>query len=154
MAIWQFDLLVIPRKQIQQYGCAEKLDAGCYDQHEWWDNFVSVKDVVDRIDIVLKRKESWSKDILMWGAEDSNRIDLCVTENVVSELLIRLDLRDISRSFLDEIVNLARDLSCVFCTDDWKIIDTDVELVIESLATSDAAHYVAGPEGFLEKLGK
>jgi len=152
MAVWQFDLLVIPQKQIQQFGCAEKFDADCYDQHEWWDDSVSLQDIIDRIDIVLKRGKSWSKDILKWGGEDSNRIDLSVMGNVVSELLVRLDLRDISQSFLNEIVNLARDLHCVFCTDDWKLIEADLELVIELLTASDAARYVAAPGEFLGKL--
>ena len=154
MATWQFDLFVIPRNRIQQLGCAEKLDADCYDQHEWWDSSVSPQDVSERIDMVLKRGSSWSRDILMWGTEDGNRINLCVKENVISELLVRLDLRDISRIVVNEIVRLAADLNCIFCTSDWKLIEPVVGPLVEAIAKSDAARFVAGPAEFLEKLSK
>ena len=151
MAVWQYDLLVIPRTRIEQFACS-MLDADVYQQREWWDDSITSQQVAARIDAILERGRSWLKDLMIWGPEDGNRVDLYVTGNVVSELLVRIDLRIFDARFLSDVISLVRDLDGVFCTEDWTLIDPNLKSLTDSMLRSDAARFVAGPEDFLRKL--
>lgn len=152
MATWQYDLFIIPRKKIEQLGCSGSISEELYDQTQWWKDSATPQDVASRIDEVLDKGSSWSNSLLTWGVEDGNRIDLLLEENLVSELQVRLDLRNLSEDFLQQVVDLADSLGGVFCSDDWTLLQPDIQSLARAMVDSNAARFVADPLGFLENL--
>lgn len=152
MAAWQYDLFIIPRQKIEQLGCVGSISGELYGQTAWWDGSVSPQDVATRIDTFLSKGDGWSGSVLTWGVEDGNRIDLLVEESLIEELQVRLDMRDLSEGFLQEIVRLAGSLEGVFCSGDGTLIAADMPSLAKAMAESDAARFVADPSRFLENL--
>ena len=96
MAIWQFPVYLIP------YSWAKKheFDADClFDENGFttesiWDSFQLENDFKDRIERVLPKAKSWSDELLLWGDQDKNDIQIWFNERIYEGVLVRIDLRD------------------------------------------------------------
>lgn len=154
MAIWQFDLFLIPKQRLAQLECVGSLSEDVYQQNEGWDDSISSERVARHIDAMLERGQSWLQGQLTWGTEDGYRIDLLLAGDVISELMIRLDMRSINQRILQEVIELANFVDAMFCTDDGTLIEAEMETLIEVIARSDAARYVAAPQEFIERLNE
>lgn len=152
MAVWQYDILIIPQHKIEQLGSPSCINNDLYDQIQWWNSSIPPQDIARRIDRILERSSSWSESLLTWGIEDGNRIDLMIENNLVSELQVRFDIRNLSKHFLQQVVGLANAFGGVFCSDEGTLIPPDLPSLARAMAASDAAHFVADPAGFLDNL--
>jgi hypothetical protein len=117
-----------------------------------WPGHIVIDDLRTRLNEHFQRRSTWHPKLEGWGQEEGDRIDIWREGSGVAELIIRIDVRQVSRIFLKEIVQVARDFRLVVLTDDNRIREPTMEQLRLDILRSDASAFVADPDGFLEGL--
>jgi hypothetical protein len=156
MAIWQHELLFIPRERvIRELGALDaRMPAEQWDATHWWSEHQPPSDFQSRIGAILPAYDSWSPEILMWGSEDSDRIHVCLDDarQHVEEVSIRLDLRHPCQRFARAIADLAQHADCVCATWPHRTFEPTFDHLMTEIAASESARYVRAPREYFEEL--
>ncbi|MCP4146434.1 MAG: hypothetical protein GY757_01665 [bacterium] len=154
MAIWQYDVVLIPIQSLKEHfkNVPNKLDLNSYDNIEWWKDTPLSKDLEFRISKILPANTSWSPEIKIWGNEDSHCIKLVTDGSYVEEILIRIDLRNLSVKFLEKIIEFTSSADCLLYTHGLLLMEANINLLIEDIKQSDSAKFLLDPVGFLKNL--
>jgi hypothetical protein len=152
MAIWQYEFYLLPKKRVVDLfsSVPTRLTRQEYELTDWWEGHNLTSDHEVKVSQILPRQASWSDEIKSWGNEEGNRIDICFDNNTIEEILVRVDVRDISYQFIDRILSLTRDLNCLLLTEEMLILHPIKDLLINSIKNSEAAKFVCNPEMFLQ----
>ncbi len=158
MAIWQFQLLLIPRERVVcDLGAPEaRMSREQWDTTDWWSQHQPPADFQFRIAAVLPAYKSWSPDILMWGSEDSNRIHVCLddTHERIEEVSIRVDLRQPWQQFARAIADLAQHTDCVIAVWPHRTFEPSLDRLMTEIAGSESARFVRAPREYFEELAR
>jgi hypothetical protein len=128
MAIWQYTFKVVPQSDLKELGVITHLLDEDYNNFIFWRNEHYGVKFFKRLTTILESKPSWSKDIKLYGTEESNCIEIFMDDNVISELTVRIDYRTNYSDLLNQLVE--------FCTmNSLALIDEDNE-VLQLNATS------------------
>ena len=94
MAIWQFNLVIAPRKAAERFASSSALVSPAVLQQAWWLDVESASSFVQRLAEVAPEIRAWSQSIRWWGtAEDGNRIDVSYEGEQVATISFRCDMR-------------------------------------------------------------
>lgn len=150
MAIWQFDLHLVPRSRvIGVYSSLPKeIERDVFDSTEWWENYKPPSNFEELITSFLPANTSWIIDTKTWGEEDSHRVDVMYQDEEVSEIYVRIDVRKLHQSFVGNIVNLARDCDCLVLTQDKRLLEPHIDKLTFEIERSSAFQFVENPEVF------
>lgn len=152
MATWQFDLHLVPRPYaIREFDrAATQIRQDQFHDVDWWAKSNVDADELRRLfSFLLPNTSSWSAQIEKWGTEDGDRIDLVLSEGGIADVFIRVDVRQLSKSFISGIAELAKSFDCVLLSADLEFLEPDEETINSSIENSRAAQFVADPERFL-----
>lgn len=153
MATWQYDLQLIPRaKLVELFGeVSPRLDSETYEVTDWWSGQVCAgyDEVLARF---LKEGGSWSEEIRNWGDEQGDFISVVYEENQVTEIRVRIDVRELNHEYLRILCDFARRYESLFLTEDLKLIEPDLNLLLRQIAESDAFAFVEDPATFLNSI--
>lgn len=127
MAIWQYDISLVPIREMDRDNLANELSS------------------------ILPRAESWSQSIMIWGDLDGNCVKVC-DDGSPPELLIRIDLRGQSGSFVRRLVSFATKMGFRIENADGKEMPPMTKDIAEDIEKSDAFRFVSNPVQFLESL--
>ena len=160
MAVWQFDVFFVSRSLVlKRFGEIPTRIT----EFESSDNEVEVTEssesllaidvtsevVVDAVSSLLPPMGSWSVDARMFGDSEGNKVELW--EDL---FLCRIDLRNLDRQFVSEILKLARSLDCVLvCKDNGRVLLPDDATLVAEISASRAQEFLSNPVLFLKKLG-
>jgi hypothetical protein len=87
--------------------------------------------------------KSWSPDLRIWGAEESNRIDVSYVDGKVRYIEFRVELRSISVHFLVLLAEFARKCNAVLISaHSLAVIDPTRQQILQYLARSAGANDV------------
>jgi hypothetical protein len=156
MATWQFDLHCLPSESVRHfYGkiptAIPRVD---FDEKKWWENVVVPIDLREKLSKLLPPMASWSEQVLKWGTDDGNRIDLVIHDDSVANFFIRIDVRNISSHFLEELVSLLQRNDWLLISDHGTIIQPSMAELLAAIRESSAFRYVENPKIFLEEMTK
>ena len=158
MALWQFETVLIPSERvIAEFGAVEvQMDRSRWDAIDWWSEHQPPVDFSARIATLLPPYQSWSPFILNWGSKDSDRVDVCLTDEQsrVEELSVRVDLRHPVEPFARLLASLAEQLGCVCAVWPFRTFEPTVECLLAEIGQSEAARYVRGPRVYFEELAR
>jgi hypothetical protein len=141
MAIWQFDVGMLPRtaafptRGVDGYtikgvdsNAAKQAIAWC---SERWS------------------PQTWMEDFLVFGADDGCRIDVLLDADG-AELKARIDLRAEHREFCRSVCELAVQLDCtLFSPELWCLLQPDADKLLEATRMSRASRFVMDPQAVL-----
>ncbi|WP_276380573.1 hypothetical protein [Flavobacterium sp. H4147] len=165
MAIWQYLLIVVPKNSIDQnYNIFENNKTEFLpDTNSYWENLVgSTSDIISELDQILPRAH-WSTDTFVsWKGDDKNNedndghISLTDDKSQIEELTFRIDLRKESNitNTLHSILDLCKKHNFVLIDLKGKIFEPNLEDILESIKTSNAARFLNDPIQFFEDLNK
>jgi len=156
MATWQFTVHLIPRTSLDLLfpaGIPDSLDREIFDSTEWWKEPLC-QDYESEISSFLKEGKSWSESIRAWGEEDSDRLNLLFDNGHIAEVEVRIDVGKLDSRFLEDICTFAKLCDCLLMTEEFALIEPDVELLLDQIGKSNAWKFVSDPAGFLKKLGR
>jgi hypothetical protein len=132
MAIWQYNFIVIPKSVFDRKdGSLENyLDAeGFLDDESCW-LFEPVEvDFFEEMKKVLPENKSWSNDIILFGNQDSNRLEVYKNEsNQVISVSFRID-------YTTEYEDILRSIIRFIELNDLAILDENLELLDNNFIT-------------------
>ncbi len=92
MAIWHYDLELIPRQSIPaNAGALYELEES--DPADFWHGVESKDDFSKIFHGVLPRIPAWCDELSAWGWKDGNEIEVGTKNGQVTDIRVRLDLR-------------------------------------------------------------
>ena len=78
MAIWQFDIWLVPRGEVLKHTTVipDYMDLDWFESIVWWDD-VSREELIEFFNGLLAEYATpWAKDTRSWGSNDGDRIEL------------------------------------------------------------------------------
>jgi hypothetical protein len=157
MALWQFDLHLIPKRKINDAFNKPPYKIGRYvfDNTDWWSDFRLPHDYLKLLDSNLPQYESWSQDILSWGSEEGNRIEMFFEDAKISSIFIRVDVREIQESFFELLITFAQLCDCfLLLMEEMVLIEPELELLKQEIERSKAMKFVENPTTYFEEIRK
>ena len=142
MALWQFDFLIVPS------GRAETMDE---------DNLISWKginislDILNYLNSILERKNSWSQKIQQFGKKDSTSIELYYDNDLIDEISCQLDLRNLSKRLLQDILEFIKQIGGNIYYNK-NIYRPDFNTIVNLMKSSDAARFCNDPQKYFKEL--
>lgn len=154
MATWQYDIHLLPSTYALEHRASiiASSESDLIDTSPAWVSYDRAKSLIDEISRVLPAASSWSSSIRVWGIEDSDRFEIVWSAGNIDDVLARIDVRKLSKQFLQSIVDLAKRHDLVLLTTNKSIIEPDLGVLLEAIKSSDAYRFVMDPTGFLERL--
>jgi hypothetical protein len=155
MAAWQFDAHLIPNEAIRvRYGHPPlTISREDFDGYDWWRN-KSSSEVAAGASLLLQPNSSWSEKLRTWGESDGNRIDLVIESGLLQDVFLRIDLRDISYTFLARLLLFVQKNDCLLLTEGGYLLRPSMRLLLEAIRRSKAFRFFSDPEGFFNELAR
>ena len=155
MAIWQFNVDLIPRLWIEKhtYSILELYDEEGYDLGIAWKDNQPEKKYKDILTNILPEGKSWHDNLLCWGDDKKSDITVWSDNGIIDGIQIRISLNDNLNDMLVKIVEAAIKLNCVFFYPEYKTISEANESELKkALMNSRASRYIKSPRKFLESI--
>jgi len=155
MAIWQFRLDLIPTSALRaKYGSMPvSIPQELAENFSWWTDVQPPAGFEARIDAILPKANSWSESMGIWGDERGDTASACYDNNRKVEWIgFRVDVRELSLSFVRDICRLSGELECVLLTGAYHLIAPDEQTVLAAINRSTAQHYLEDPVTTLRSL--
>ena len=139
MAIWQYDIEVVPLKKLQEKNISvpSRITKGQYENTFWWYNIFEPVNLGNDLNRILPRSISWCDEIRQWGNEDSTCIQLISENNKLVEFIIRLDLRYLSDDLLQSLLQVIFKYNYVLLINDLKFINPEFEDLVAEIVRSE-----------------
>jgi hypothetical protein len=157
MAIWQFDFHLIPAVAVgRHFGVMPvTLPLDAYDAVDWWYGLDPFRDFEQDLSQLLPRGRSWSSQRDTWGHEDGDRFDVSREGTRIVDVFARLDLRTLSRPFLDRVLETIRrhDLLIVVA-EDGHVLRPSMEESLAAIRRSAGFRFITDPHAFFRELAK
>jgi hypothetical protein len=152
MALWQFNLLLIPKRLAPVLNRSARSDLTMeeFDSGEFWDGQHWDRASEQLIDKFSSKRASWDPTTQMWGEEGGDRLHVTVEGGKVVEITARIDARHVNNTFIQGLVALALHLDCVFVSNDFEVIPPLLHEVTAAMERSSARRFVSDPYKFLE----
>lgn len=130
MAIWQYQIFIVPNEEINSY-FPEEINISYDDLNEinWWKYRQLTINKFDSIRALLPERKSWTDEIILFGDDNSDCVTISLEDTKIFEISARLDLRTDYRQFARILCEFAQENDCIFLTDDLRILIPDFQLV-------------------------
>lgn len=109
---------------------------------------------LDVLNTTFCKKKSWCKLIEQFGNLDSTCFEFILNgDDVVEEISLRIDLRNITKAQLQIICAFAQKNN-LYIEFEGELYDTTINKLITIVCTSNSYKFMQDPKEFLENLGK
>ncbi|TDW52257.1 hypothetical protein EV144_101945 [Flavobacterium sp. 270] len=164
MAIWQYLLIVVPEKSIQNdYQCIFKNNKTKFlpQTKSFWKVYdKDVSSIISGIDQIIKRADWSSETLLSWKGNTTNEEDNDCSISInkdktrIKEFQFRVDLRKESNliNFLIPILKICEMNKLVLIDLKGEIHKPKIEDIITSIKASNATAFLNDPIAFLKGL--
>lgn len=133
MAIWQYNFTVIPKNGIEKGNFISKkyLDEdGFLEDEPIWLRSPTKMEIFDAIEKILPRNESWSKNISLFGDQDSNRFEVYRNEvGSVISVSFRIDFQSGYDQILENIINFLDKHDMLILDEKMQLLKNDFDEV-------------------------
>jgi hypothetical protein len=156
MAIWQFHFSVIPKELVlKKYSCIpEKVEEETIEDARSWNGYSINELSVREISNALKPTKSWIDDIKQFGASDETCIELLYNNSDISEISVRLDLRNLTLEVMKEVLDFIRKNKAIILTNEGCTSEPIVDDVIRLIKKSNAYSFVNNPTEYLSSIAE
>jgi hypothetical protein len=120
---------------------------------DWWERATidltdsTTERLITGLDALLSEQYAFAGAVRIWGHDQFDEVQVLFGDDGHAEAAaIRLDPFSSSIPLIEGLCWLARDLDCVFLTDDAAVIRPTCESVVRAMLNSPAARFVRDPE--------
>lgn len=154
MAIWQFDFHLVPRLEVgRRFGTIPlTISEDDYETVNWWAHNIHQFD--EELSALLPKGHSSHPEIDIWGTEDGHRFDIVRENQRMAEIFGRLDVRDLSLSFANRVIEMARRNDLLIIAEGRHVLRPSVKELMSAVRRSPSFAFVRDPEGFLRRLSE
>jgi len=106
MALWQYSFFVLPKNTVLEIApdlLFEKKD-GLFDDAPYWKLGKIKRDVFNPISKILPVANSWNKDLIIFGDNESNCFEVLVDGEYVESVSFRIDFRTGYERIIEELL--------------------------------------------------
>ena len=153
MALWQFEVLLVPRRHLPVVvrSAGRRLTDTELDAIDGWRGAPLDSESERLIQSFASPYESWDLETKSWGEEEGDRLDILLKRDEVVEISARLDARHrCEGTFVQGLVALAIHLECMFLTSDLDVLPPLLSELCTAFERSDARRFVNDPYTFLQ----
>lgn len=144
MAIWQFEYMIIPKGR-------DKKNYKNNDQYISWIGVNTLDNALIFLSNLLPFEKSWSYDIKQYGKGDSTCIEIFLAGDDIEEIRCRLDLRNISKQLLVNILKFINMINGQIYYND-SVYEANMKNIVDLIKNSDAARFCNNPIEYLKSL--
>jgi len=144
MAIWQFDLQLMPDPIVADIpSCIEgAIGEDGLDTANWWLENQPTVDFINLINKFFSTKDSWFEDVLRWGDEDEVLIEVFFEKGLVECISVRIDVRNLNHRQIKEMMTIAEALNChIYVMETQDVVEPSYNLLLPHIENSRAARY-------------
>lgn len=150
MALWQLKIEVAPSERV---GGRSQIDRTEFAKAAWWSDRQPPADFRERLASLLPPIKSWHEDLLWFGDEQGDRIDVWVEEGRVESISVRVDCRKANPHFVRNLLRMAQDWSCSLIELRYlKRLPTVLAEFVIAVAESPSCRFMEDPAHGLPKL--
>ena len=181
MAIWQFHIYFIPRQslleryghvptvlEMNKEGWADYIEKFNLDEEPefedamtvqwWWNLNLDMNQLLPTLQQFGELQEWTSRTdgLRSFGDTETNDISVCFDQqtNKVQRLSCRLDLREIDKGFIKNLLSLASRFDCLLMDSQGRLYEPTIENLADKIELSNANRFVGDPRQFLEDLSQ
>lgn len=138
MAIWQYHITVVPQEEIKSFFNGESFISNEDIENINWCKYRNIKanDFVD-LEKLFPQQKSWTSNIILYGSEGSNCIEILLSNDVIEEITIRIDLRNYNQNDIKFICDFFEKHHCLFIDYKGKIIRPSINQIIYEIENYD-----------------
>jgi len=127
MAIWQFEIFMVPKEEVHSYfGGTDTISNEAFNEIKWWKYYQPDIEDFDTFQHIIPKGKSWSNDIMLFGDESSNCIEIVVDQSKIDEVSIRIDLRTDYKPLIKLLCDFAQRHKCLFISGSLEVISPDL----------------------------
>ncbi|MCI5090544.1 hypothetical protein [Phaeodactylibacter sp.] len=105
MAIWQYTFLVVPQHSVSSKSFEPQYDEdGLFEDNVFWSSISASTSLFEDFEKILPKGKSWSKDLLIFGNEESNCLEVYRENDQVASVSLRVDYSCDYEVFLREVI--------------------------------------------------
>jgi len=150
MAIWQFESVLVPRRNFSQLPQGRSLRDSC-NPALWLGQPYQI--LLTELQTHLgPATPTWDSNSIAWGADDSTCLQLASFEGVIEELRLRVDMRFPDETFLNKVFRVAGKLDLVLLTESGDLVEPRLEWFKRSAGQSPAAEFVNDADQLFKNL--
>jgi hypothetical protein len=153
MALWQWDVYILPKSEVVARFSPIPLTVGL-DQVEAirWDFGLDIERLAAFFDSQLPRYSTpWMENTRSWGSDAGNRIELYFEKLNITDIAIRVDLRQLDQQFLKSLSEFCYANNYVFYPiETGEFIEPDCDLLLGAISRSRKMKFVSDPRSFFE----
>lgn len=130
MALWQYTLSLLPRASYESLAPCYPPVRGhdLFDDEPFWRLNPTSEEIFYSFDTILKRSNSWSHDIRLYGSVEGSCLSVLVDErNLVCSVSLRIDFRTHFEGILDFLVEFCLSKSFVLLDESLNYVPLDHE---------------------------
>jgi len=131
MAIWQNTFFICPKKDN-----IERLIKNIDDIESIWNNYQFDINLFNFFEQLLKKTDSWSESILLFGSEESTCIEVYFDELVINYVRIRIDFQLDSEMIFEKIIEFCKNHNLIIFSEDMFQLNLDIKLIKEFIFNS------------------
>lgn len=122
MALWQVGFFVIPKESLD-LGIPIKLsEEDSFDDSLFWEYLNLNPSFFDSIGAILPKKKSWSRNIILYGEENSNRFEVFFESEIIVSVSFRIN-------FTSNYEDILRQLIEFFLYNNLIILDEKINII-------------------------
>jgi len=145
VAVWQVVFEFVPSQWAEENNFDVDLlyDEDGYDTSTAWVNFQPLSEYKAIFSSILKKAESWSEDLELWGESPIHDISVWHEEGIIESMGFRLDLREDIKDITNSLIAAAEKLNCyLFLPEQRVIFKPNMFAFIQYVRQSGAAKFV------------
>jgi hypothetical protein len=130
MAVWQYNIFIVPEEEVKSFfGDKSYISFEDLNGVNFWKYQKIDTEDFNVFEEVLPRKRSWSNDIVLFGDESSNCLEILINENKIEEITARIDLRCDYEFFLKFLCDFSLKNDFVFLDNSLKVLYPDYNIM-------------------------
>lgn len=136
MAIWQFQCNIVPKRTNMKNLSLDEILS--------WDGIPQPANQIT----FLKREKTWTSDIIQYGKSDETCLEFVFENGILKEIVCRLDLRNLTKSKLAEILDYVKEINAMLWTN-GNMLSPKMEEVVEVMKRSEANRFCKNPKEYI-----
>ena len=130
MAIWQYTFFIIPNNNVSLDNFSPIIDEeGLFNDNLYWTNKETHISFFEEIGNIIPKNKSWSQQIVLFGKENTNCIEVYNENEYVTSVSFRVDFRTDYSSILKQIVSFLRKKDLLLIDEELKVVPLDFEII-------------------------
>ncbi|MDA1277950.1 MAG: hypothetical protein O2960_28480 [Verrucomicrobia bacterium] len=152
MALWQFKIWFVPSDFV---GVRDSLTEQECEEQAWTGALKVPIGFQERLSTIRPNIKSWHEQLLQWGKQDGDLIEVWLKGETVESVCARIDCRSLDAEFIRQVFDLARDWSARLVHDRYRtVLPDDLEGFIRMIWESPNLKFMEAPTEWLPKLAK